>query len=200
MGVPETSASTNLRCVTFRKNRRPHLHHGRSSKSRTVTYTNTQNLLSFYARNFTTELQRENSAGFLKFRICLPPLARSVNISFIHPHIPYHPHLLLFPSRVLQCMCFLYGLHCLHQFKYQSKFLQQFRTLENYQSSTEELFICSDIVMKKVGTTHLSHRYQFTVTNDRTGPVGNVWAGGKKIVAYLSILEFDISSVRSFLC
>jgi hypothetical protein len=99
---------------------------------------------------------------------------------------------------VLQCMCFLYGPHCLHQFKYQSKFLQQFRTLENYQSSTEELFICSDIVMKKVGTTHLSHRYQFAVTNDRTGPVGNVWVGG--IVAYLSILEFDISSVRSFLC
>ena len=53
--------------------------------------------------------------------------------------------------------------------------------------------------MKKVGTTHLSHRYQFAVTNDHTGPVGNVWKGGKEIVAYLSILEFDISSVRSFL-
>jgi len=33
------------------------------------------------------------------------------------------------------------------------------------------------------------------VTNDCRGPVGNVW----KCVAYLSILEFDISSIRSFL-
>lgn len=129
----------------------------------------------------------------MKFQICLSPLARFINISFIHPHIPYHRHLLLFASGVLHSMCFLYGPHCLHQFKYQSKFLQQFRTLENYQSSTEELFICSDIVMKKVGTTHLSHRYQFAVTNDRTGPVGNVWGWGNRSVPIHS-------GVRHFFC
>jgi hypothetical protein len=54
--------------------------------------------------------------------------------------------------------------------KQQSELLQRFRTLQDAQkhqsrfclgSGAELLFIWFSAVGKKVGTTHLSHRYQF---------------------------------------